>query len=68
MKATDVTGATYTIEAQATYHMAFASRALYYWAQAYGSQLMDGEIYTRLQPVVGGVDALDGIREVDVLY
>jgi len=34
VKATDVTGATYTIEAQATYHAAFASRALYYWAQA----------------------------------
>jgi predicted transposase/invertase (TIGR01784 family) len=33
VKATDVTGATYTMEAQATWHKAFASRALYYWAR-----------------------------------
>ncbi|WP_143559155.1 Rpn family recombination-promoting nuclease/putative transposase [Alkalispirochaeta americana] len=53
VKATDITGATYTMEAQATYHAAFASRALYYWARAYGRQLPESEIYSRLQPVVG---------------
>ena len=34
VKATDVTGATYTMEAQATWHAAFSSRALYYWVEA----------------------------------
>ncbi len=51
VKATDVTGATYTMEAQATWHKAFASRALYYWARSYGNQLSESEIYSRLQPV-----------------
>jgi hypothetical protein len=32
--ATDVTGATCTIEAQATWHAAFSSRVLYCWVQA----------------------------------
>jgi predicted transposase/invertase (TIGR01784 family) len=53
VKATDVTGATYTMEAQATYHAAFSSRALYYWARSYGHQLSESEIYSHLQPVVG---------------
>ncbi len=58
VKATDVTGATYTMEAQATWHKAFASRALYYWARSYGNQLSESEIYSRLQPVVG-VNVMD---------
>ncbi len=53
VKATDVTGATYTIEAQATYHEAFSSRALYYWARSYGTQLSESELYSQLQRVVG---------------
>ncbi|WP_181015499.1 Rpn family recombination-promoting nuclease/putative transposase [Alkalispirochaeta sphaeroplastigenens] len=53
VKATDVTGAIYTMEAQANYHEAFSSRALYYWARSYGRQLAESEIYSRLQPVVG---------------
>jgi predicted transposase/invertase (TIGR01784 family) len=58
VKATDVTGATYSMEAQATYHAAFDSRALYYWARSYGNQLSESEIYSRLQPVVG-INVLD---------
>ncbi|POR02068.1 hypothetical protein AU468_07390, partial [Alkalispirochaeta sphaeroplastigenens] len=48
----------FTVEAQATYHAAFPSRALYYWARAYGKQLQESEFYSRLQPVVG-VNLLD---------
>ncbi|MEX2442220.1 MAG: hypothetical protein WD492_01345 [Alkalispirochaeta sp.] len=33
VKARDITGAAYTMEAQATWHAAFASRALYWWAR-----------------------------------
>jgi predicted transposase/invertase (TIGR01784 family) len=58
VKATDVTGATYTMEAQATSHAAFSSRALYYWARSYANQLAESEIYSRLQPVVG-VNVMD---------
>ena len=58
VKATDVTGAIYTMEAQANYHEEFASRALYYWARSYGRQLSESEIYSRLQPVVG-VNVMD---------
>lgn len=53
VKATDVTGATYTMEAQATGHSQYTSRALYYWAQAYSDQLVKGQFYDQLQPVIG---------------
>ncbi|SIQ34911.1 conserved hypothetical protein (putative transposase or invertase) [Alkalispirochaeta americana] len=58
VRATDIRGTTFTVEAQATYHAAFPSRALYYWARAYGKQLQESEFYSRLQPVVG-VNLLD---------
>ena len=35
-----------------TYFLNFISRILYYWAKAYGDQLEDGDLYTKLNPVV----------------
>ncbi|MDA3949062.1 MAG: Rpn family recombination-promoting nuclease/putative transposase [Spirochaeta sp.] len=58
VRATDVCGTTFTIEAQSANHQAFGSRALYYWARTYGAQLREGDFYTRLAPVVG-INLLD---------
>ena len=53
VRATDVTGAIYTMEAQAAWHQNYGHRGLYYWARSYGSQLSESEIYSKLRPVVG---------------
>jgi predicted transposase/invertase (TIGR01784 family) len=53
VRATDVNGDVFTIEAQSTNHQAFASRVLYYWAKTYGAQLREGDFYTTLKRVVG---------------
>ena len=71
VRATDVTGAIYTMEAQAAWHQNYGHRGLYYWARSYGSQLSESEIYSKLRPVVGinvMDSALDAVRAVDVLY
>ncbi|MFO8088280.1 MAG: Rpn family recombination-promoting nuclease/putative transposase [Desulfatiglandaceae bacterium] len=53
VRARDVNGVTFTVEAQSTNHHAFGSRVLYYWARTYGAQLREGDFYTTLKPVVG---------------
>jgi predicted transposase/invertase (TIGR01784 family) len=53
VRATDVNGDVFTIEAQSTNHQAFASRVLYYWAKTYSAQLREGDFYTILKRVVG---------------
>jgi predicted transposase/invertase (TIGR01784 family) len=53
VRARDVNGVTFTVEAQSTNHPAFGSRVLYYWAKTYGAQLREGDFYTTLKPVVG---------------
>nr|MDA3949060.1 Rpn family recombination-promoting nuclease/putative transposase [Spirochaeta sp.] len=58
VRARDVNGATFTVEAQSTNHQAFGSRVLYYWAKTYSAQLREGDFYTRLNPVVG-INLLD---------
>ncbi|MDA3949063.1 MAG: Rpn family recombination-promoting nuclease/putative transposase [Spirochaeta sp.] len=58
VRATDVNGTTFTIEAQSANHRAFGSRALYYWAKTYGGQLREGDFYTKLNSVVG-INLLD---------
>ncbi len=52
VRARDITGAVYSVEMQAYHHRGFFSRVLYYWAKAYGDQLAEGDLYTRLRPVV----------------
>lgn len=52
VRATDVDGVVFTVEAQSMNHHAFAARVLYYWAKAYGAQLREGDFYTALNPVV----------------
>jgi predicted transposase/invertase (TIGR01784 family) len=53
VRARDVNGVTFTVEAQSTNHRAFGSRVLYYWAKTYSAQLHEGDFYTTLKPVVG---------------
>jgi predicted transposase/invertase (TIGR01784 family) len=53
VRARDVNGTVYSVEVQALPEAAFRERALYYWAQAYASQLGKGDEYEQLCPVVG---------------
>ena len=43
---------TFVIEFQVAGHPAFAERALYYWAKTFGQQLVEGEAYKKLTPVI----------------
>ena len=58
VRARDITGNIYSAEMQAYNHQGFFSRVLYYWAKAYGDQLAEGDLYTKLRPVVS-VDFLN---------
>lgn len=49
----DMTGSRFTIEMQAMDHAAFLDRTLYYWAKVYASQMIKGDDYTELRPVIG---------------
>lgn len=58
VRARDVHGTRFTMEAQSTNHQAFAQRVLYYWAKTYAGQIREGDFYTTLKPVVG-INLLD---------
>jgi predicted transposase/invertase (TIGR01784 family) len=48
----DETGRRFNIEMQILAHPAFRERLLYYWAKAYSSQMVQGEDYSALRPVI----------------
>jgi len=59
-------GSSIDVEMQVLKVRAFPERALYYWARIYGTQLVSGEPYHRLRPVVSvlflAYEALPGDR------
>ena len=52
LKARDQSGRRFNVEMQMVLHPALRSRFLYYWARTYSSQLVAGDDYGRLAPVV----------------
>ena len=53
IKAIDKDGNVYEIEIQTLNHESFENRILYYWSREYSGQLVKGEDYRRLNPVIG---------------
>lgn len=60
VKARDQTGRQFNVEMQMVPHPSLPSRFLYYWAKLYASQLLAGDRYEQLQPVIS-ICFLDGI-------
>jgi predicted transposase/invertase (TIGR01784 family) len=52
LRARDQTGRQFNVEMQMVAHPSFAERFLYYWAKVYSSQLVAGDRYEALQPVI----------------
>ena len=52
IKARDEHGKTFNIEVQVAGTEEFSIRSLYYWAKLYSAQLQEGEVYSRLFPVI----------------
>lgn len=57
VKAQDVEGRYFDIEMQTTNKKGFNNRILYYWSRLYSQQLLKGEEYARLNPVISIVIA-----------
>ena len=57
VKAQDVEGRYFNIEMQTTNKKGFNNRILFYWSRLYSQQLLEGEEYARLNPVVSIVVA-----------
>ncbi|MDO4585567.1 MAG: Rpn family recombination-promoting nuclease/putative transposase [Planctomycetia bacterium] len=53
IKAVDKEGNVYEIEIQMLNQESFENRILYYWSREYSSQLVKGEDYRQLNPVIG---------------
>ncbi|MDO4583246.1 MAG: Rpn family recombination-promoting nuclease/putative transposase [Planctomycetia bacterium] len=53
IKGVDEEGNVYEIEIQTLNHESFENRILYYWGREYSNQLVKGEDYRRLNPVIG---------------
>jgi predicted transposase/invertase (TIGR01784 family) len=60
IKACDQSGRYFNVEMQMVLHPALRSRFLYYWARSYSSQLVTGDAYERLAPVIS-ICFLDGL-------
>ena len=52
LRAEDEKGRVFNLEIQIAKHPGFAERALYYWSRIYGSQMLEGDEYRDLKPVV----------------
>ncbi|MDO5579493.1 MAG: Rpn family recombination-promoting nuclease/putative transposase, partial [Planctomycetia bacterium] len=52
IKAKDDQGQLFNIELQACYHVNFRERVLYYIAKVYSKELLEGDDYSKLQPVI----------------
>lgn len=52
VKATDENGRIYDIEVQTCGNRIFINRSIYYWARNYSNQIVEGDNYTQLKPVI----------------
>ncbi len=69
IKAQDQTGRLFNVEMQMVPHAGLRDRLLYYWAKLYATQLIEGENYTLLRPVIS-ICFLDSVlfKEVSAFH